>query len=507
MGRSTAARANGWVSWKAGSVPLHLLLGALVLTSVALLYGRPFIFHDSGTYLHYGAHIVDEIGSLLRGVPPIVHLDEFELDYLGGRSPTYSALLYLIRHKSSLWGLVAVQALTASWLLYTFGKSFGQRHYQVLYYWGTIAILTLASSLPYYVAYAMPDVFTGLGALALMLLMVSYDRLTGVERVLAWIVLAAATSFHVSNIVSFVVATAVGVLTANILQLASRRRNLTAFTWAMAALLIGASSGPVYRQIERDVFHHSINAPPFLTARLLADGPGAEYIREQCSKARHFAICNYAVRPPVNAGRFIWGSLDQGGGYAAADAMTRRALVNEQLSFASQVILSRPLEQALASAKNWVVQLSMIEVKEPVRDPRTSRSYSAFDEVHNEASISIPEALLERLRQAVVLVSTLALISILACAGGAKHKSPGVRRMIAVFVITATILIVNAAVCGAISHPYDRYQARVIWLLPAILLLSATPSVAARIAADAEIAAERAEATRPRRRKGSKCNS
>ena len=93
MGRSTAARANGWVSWKAGSIPLHLLLGALLLTSVALLYGRPFIFHDSGTYLYYGAHIVDEIGSLLRGVPPIVHLDEFELDYFGARSPTYSALL------------------------------------------------------------------------------------------------------------------------------------------------------------------------------------------------------------------------------------------------------------------------------------------------------------------------------------------------------------------------------------------------------------------------------
>ena len=248
----------------------------------------------------------------------------------------------------------------------------------------------------------------------------------------------------------------------------------------MAALLIGASSGPVYRQIELNVFHHSIHAPPFLTARLLADGPGAEYILEQCSKARHFAICNYALPLPVNVDGFLWGSLDQGGSYFTVDAMTRRALINEQLSFASQVILSRPLEQALASAKNWIVQLSMIEVKEPPRDPRTSRSYAAFDEVHNQASISLPEALLERVRQAVVLVSTLALISILAWAGAAKHKSPDVRWMIAVVVITATILIVNAAVCGAISHPYHRYQARVIWLLPTILLLSVTPSVAAR---------------------------
>jgi len=47
------------------------------------------------------------------------------------------------------------------------------------------------------------------------------------------------------------------------------------------------------------------------------------------------------------------------------------------LSFASQVILSRPLEQALASAKNWIVQLSMIEVKEPVSREAVSRGSNA----------------------------------------------------------------------------------------------------------------------------------
>jgi hypothetical protein len=33
-------------------------------------------------------------------------------------------------------------------------------------------------------------------------------------------------------------------------------------------------------------------------------------------------------------------------------------------------------------------------------------------------------------------------------------------------------VIVNAAVCGAISGPFARYQARVAWLLPALVIVA-----------------------------------
>jgi hypothetical protein len=32
-------------------------------------------------------------------------------------------------------------------------------------------------------------------------------------------------------------------------------------------------------------------------------------------------------------------------------------------------------------------------------------------------------------------------------------------------------LLVNAAVCGVLSTPHDRYQSRVIWLLPFVAVL------------------------------------
>jgi hypothetical protein len=127
-----------------------------------------------------------------------------------------------------------------------------------------IALLSVASSLPYFVAWAMPDVFTGLGVLAITLLMVSSDRLSHLEWLLTWMVLTAATSFHFSNVITFIVVTAIAALIVNTLQLANRRRNFTALAWTAGALLIGASSGPIYRQIERDLFRHPINAPPLM---------------------------------------------------------------------------------------------------------------------------------------------------------------------------------------------------------------------------------------------------
>jgi hypothetical protein len=33
-------------------------------------------------------------------------------------------------------------------------------------------------------------------------------------------------------------------------------------------------------------------------------------------------------------------------------------------------------------------------------------------------------------------------------------------------------VIVNAVVCGVMSGPHDRYQARVAWLLPALALIA-----------------------------------
>ena len=49
-----------------------------------------------------------------------------------------------------------------------------------------------------------------------------------------------------------------------------------------------------------------------------------------------------------------------------------------------------------------------------------------------------------------------------------RHSTPAERRVILAMVLG---LVCNAVVFGGLSAPVDRYQARVVWLVPACLVL------------------------------------
>jgi hypothetical protein len=46
------------------------------------------------------------------------------------------------------------------------------------------------------------------------------------------------------------------------------------------------------------------------------------------------------------------------------------------------------------------------------------------------------------------------------------------RRLLAVLVMFAAGVVLNAAVCGILSGPFPRYQSRIVWLVPAGALLA-----------------------------------
>jgi hypothetical protein len=74
------------------------------------------------------------------------------------------------------------------------------------------------------------------------------------------------------------------------------------------------------------------------------------------------------------------------------------------------------------------------------------------------------------------LVSYLSTAVGLACIGwvffvGRKDASGASQRVMQVAALVVFGVLVNAAVCGAMSGPHNRYEARVAWLIPAIALI------------------------------------
>jgi hypothetical protein len=224
--------------------------------------------------------------------------------------------------------------------------------------------------------------------------------------------------------------------------------------------------------------------PPFLMARTIADGPGYRYLLANCPQSG-FTVCQFLDRLPRDTSEdFLWNTDPEKGVFAVADPVTRRKLAAEQFRFVRATLAFDPMGVLAAALRDVWLQLRQFDFDE--------FNYNA--DQRNFLSTHIPEPYLVRMKntrawreaipaRALSLTTEIAVVlSIIYLAMAlvrAKISGRDRRSMLLVAAVIAGV-ITNAAVCGAMSRPLDRYQARVIWLLPlaALLLQPLSPAYA-----------------------------
>src|SRR5262245_57422500 len=184
--------SNRWqartvMTWErgSGSQALSVMLvvvGAVILLVPALLSGRPFIFYDTWEFHSWGRDVLAAIihpwptaepfpagrqlwaSKVVSAPPAIVDETQFRLTLstVGSRSAFYAVPIGALR---SLWLAAGVQALLVSGILWVSVHAFGWRHHRLAFV-GTVMALTVATTLPFFAAFLMPNLFTGLAALA-----------------------------------------------------------------------------------------------------------------------------------------------------------------------------------------------------------------------------------------------------------------------------------------------------------------------------------------------------
>jgi len=205
-------------------------------------------------------------------------------------------------------------------------------------------------------------------------------------------------------------------------------------------------------------------------ARTIEDGPGERYLRATCP-GNGFKVCLYLDRLPITADAFLWGAEPKGV-FATASPEVRRQLSNEQTRFVIAVVAYDLLGQLSASLKNIGSQLTMIGLRE--------------FEYDDELAVKIPNEHLRRMRESAAsrgamplavfsmlnLAAVLASIAVIACAIAWPAYRARVPRSVAELSMwLAVAILINAAICGALSGPHDRYSTRVVWLIPTIASL------------------------------------
>lgn len=434
-----------------------ILLGAAILSWVAVANGFPLVFADSGTYLR---------------IP-------LELFYPTDRPPVYGLAIGLPLWIMGVWGIVAVQAMGSVLIIaMTLAIGGGRLHARGLV--ATCALLALGSSLPWFVGQIMPDIATGFVPLILFALLARPSDTPLWQRAGLAALLALLIAVHLSHVLLAVGLSGLAMVAMLLSGTGWRetvRRSLPAMLAIMVTLL-GLSS---LNRVAGYEFRPALSSDTFLLARLF-DGHVAQPTLARLCRERALAHC--AARPLVDdpsvaqpGQAYLW---DQRSPLGAMLHRDRPGVIAEQRVIIRTVLRDDPGGVAALAWRGFTEQLTTVRkgVLPPyaadmqiahILKARLPDAYRAFAVSRQQRGALDPLKFAPDVAVAVAVVLLLPLMLVWAI-GGRRWRLLGLTGL-----VVATLLL-NAAITGDLSGPDDRYQSRVLWLLP---LLAACFAIAA----------------------------
>jgi hypothetical protein len=477
---------------------LAVLAAAAALCWPAVINGGPFLHPDSIGYVRGPDVAVMKLAGE-RFATPWAKFDPGSVDQrhaastfvartasyndgevLAGRSIYYGVLAYLGALTGGFWLTVFVQALAVAWLAEIVMRAL--RIASLTAYTGVMAMLTLASPAPFFASFLMPDIWAGvaIGGVATVFALPARLKPLDVAALGAMTLFAALAHNSVVPVVLAMMALGGGY---GLLRRAVAPRPWLGLGVCAIALAGAAAGGAAFSLMVQHTAGRPPLMPPFLSARVIADGTGTRFVRERRPCA--FVVCRYGDRFPMSVDDFLWAEGPKDGVFETASSADRRALGAEQTRFALAVVRAYPVEQALASIRNAAAQaldteLSDFNYKPSVGASLSARSPPAYARVVQRTLAyreGWPVGVLWLLQSVIVLAAAGAAMGAAAHVGRSGSR-PEAAPALQLFCFVAVGVLANALVCGALSTLYGRYEARVIWTVPlaaAALLLAAWP--------------------------------
>lgn len=444
------------------------LLAAALLLWPILLFGTPAYFVDSVSYLKGGrtavAVTVDRLQALTEDVPapqrPEQKAAAVALETAkGSRSVLYSLAAFVLSGpEARMIPLAVAQALAAGWMVAIAARLAGVRSWGGF---GTVAaIVAFATPAAIFACYIVPDILAALLIAACVILTVAFKRLSPGVRVALVAIGAFAITSHASHPPVAGGLLLLGALWTIGQGLGAARR----IAWLAAPLALGTLATVITGFVGFGTLSLAPKRYPLTLARSIEDGPARWYLAEHCAE-RRYAVCEvFGPQMPETVPEFLW---DKGlKGRATPEQMDRvRAEEGEIVAAAARAY---PTTQAKILAGNVAAQVVHIGLGDVSFDQKI-----AFDRQGAPRTVETGATRRAVLRLVEWLSAAAALAGALWLAWAARRMRPCEQAGAALLVAG---LLGNAAVCAIFSGVADRYQARVVWLLPlfaAIMLIAA----------------------------------
>jgi hypothetical protein len=421
----------------------------------AFYNGYPLIYPDSMSYLENG-----------RLLARALFLHRLSASY-GIRSFIYSLGILPFHWNVTPWPIVGLNALLTAYVIWLVVRSILPQQTTVSFFVLVVSLSAL-TSLGWFVSLVMPDIYGPLLYLCIYLLVFATESLSRTERLVIVLIAWWSAASHITHLML-----AAGLCAFLALPLLVQWRSALPRlrTIGLVAIIVGTAAAAHLALHTYLYGEPSLNGkrPPFLMARVLIDGPGREYLRQHCGDAK-LVVCGYLNRVPADTDDFLW-KLD--GIWMTASPATQEELRREEMPLVMATLRAYPREELRISAAHFWEQLLTFGLWD--YDPN-AWAESMFDKVlpgarlhylqTRQARAKLPDEFSSSATEWAVIAS-LVLIGVFAPLVLRRQT----RRLIGLTAVVIVVVIANAFVTGVVSNVEDRYQSRVVWLLPLLAIL------------------------------------
>ncbi|MFA6267901.1 MAG: hypothetical protein WC670_19560 [Pseudolabrys sp.] len=407
-----------------------------LMLAPAIWNGFPLIFPDTGGY--FTAPLVQELAN--------------------GRSALYGLFLDA-GIPLAFWPCVVAQAALMTWLLAVTLRvnGLGGRPWLML---GIVALLCVATSLPWFAGQLMPDILFAAAALSLYLLAYGGEKLARWERWFNGAVIAFAMASHMAAAgMAIAVVAALAITRIPRLNLPPAR-----LTFAAGSVAAGILLCPVSNLALTGNLAFTPGGSSFLFGRLVEDGLVEQYLADHCPD-ESLRLCAYQNELPDDADSWLWwnGSpLYKMGGWGAYEPEAKRII--------RDTLTEYPLMHVTTAVAAAISQMMSFETEIGVDDNGPTRW--AFEEFVPQLYPALLAARQQADRFDVsplnalhVPVGYLSLAAMM-LAIVLRRRLGLSREAYALCLVLLAAFCANAIICGVFSHPVDRYQSRLMLLAP-----------------------------------------
>jgi hypothetical protein len=483
------------------SLTALLICAALLCTlSVWLINGIGLVYFDTDGYIRSGEKVLRVAGIELPPVAPVAtDAPQAEAQTeaqaapqspaqngtpddkrtLGSRSALYGVVLALAALAGSPDIVVALSLGTvwlAAWLVARVvarAWSLSAGSAQVA---ATLLLAGCLGSLPFYVAFLMPDILAPVLILMIAITSAFFHRMLVWERTLCGLLALAAVLAHPSHLVMAVLLVPFGLLLA---PMERRSRILLGLLLVGLVLGAGVAERVLFSRVVERVQGGEVIYFPFLTARLIDDGPGMEFLSKHCPDPawEGCALHDLLVQPgdPLrfDAPILLFTTKPPYATYRTLPIPVQNAIAAEQIRFAMAVAMDQPLSVAGQVLANIADQIRRSGSGMTIPTPGDLAFYVTPDSRlfphYAEGRLTGPDrgwiATVTTVHTLVYAASALAILVLLALP---RPEGRPVLRLVSIILLG---ILINAVVCGVVSEPADRYGARVMMLLPMTVAL------------------------------------